>query len=175
MLFNSIVFLVFAPVFFALYFSLRGRARLGWCVVASYFFYAWWDWRFIALLGGSTLVAFYSGRMIDRSDSAGTRKFWIWFCAGLHLAALVFYKYLGFLAGSLSSAFNWFGLHLNYHDPGIILPVGISFYTFSALSYTLDVYRGKIRPSEPSLLVFATYECPRRRSNPARVHVSAAT
>ena len=159
MLFNSIAFLVFAPVFFALYFSLRGRARLAWCVLASYFFYAWWDWRFVGLIAGSTLVAFYSGRMIDRSTSPGERKFWVWFCAGTHLLALAFFKYLGFCAGSLATVLDWFGWHFTWQNPGIILPVGISFYTFTALSYTIDVYRGKIRPAESSLLVFATYEC----------------
>ncbi len=103
MLFNSLAFLIFAPVFFALYFSLRGRARLGWCVLASYFFYAWWDWRFIGLIAGSTLVAFYSGRMIERSELPSTRKFWVWFCAGIHLIALGLFKYLGFCAGSLAT------------------------------------------------------------------------
>ena len=159
MLFNSIAFLVFAPVFFALFFSLRDRAQLAWCVLASYFFYAWWDWRFIGLIGGSTLIAFYSGRMIDRSASLGARRFWIWFCAGIHLTALGLFKYLNFCVGSLATVFDWFGVHFTYQNPGIILPVGISFYTFTALSYTIDVYRGKIRPAEPSLLVFATYEC----------------
>ena len=78
MLFNSIAFLIFAPLFFVLYFNLRGNTRLGWCVMASYFFYAWWDWRFVGLLAGSTLVAFYSARMIVRSRSTGSRKFWLW-------------------------------------------------------------------------------------------------
>jgi len=159
MLFNSIAFLVFAPIFFALYFTLRGRARLAWCVLASYFFYAWWDWRFLGLIAGSTLVAFYSGRMIAHSTSPTARKSWVWVCAGLHLTALGLFKYLNFCTGSLATVFNWFGMHFSYQDPGIILPVGISFYTFTALSYTMDVYRGKIHPAEPSLLVFATYEC----------------
>jgi alginate O-acetyltransferase complex protein AlgI len=159
MLFNSLAFLVFAPVFYILYFSLRGRARLVWCIGASYFFYAWWDWRFVGLIFGSTLVAFYSGRMIGASSSEGGRKFWLWFCVVTHLGALFFFKYFNFLAGSLKSLFHWLGYDLHYENPGILLPVGISFFTFTALSYTIDVYRKKICPAEPSFIVFATYEC----------------
>ena len=159
MLFNSLAFLVFAPVFFILYFSLHGRARLVWCVLASYFFYAWWDWRFVGLIAGSTLVAFYCGRMIGASRSTRSKKFWLWSCVICHLAALGFFKYFNFAAGSLQAALHTLGFDFNYHNPGILLPVGISFYTFTALSYTIDVYRGKIDPPERDLLVFATYEC----------------
>lgn len=159
MLFNSIPFFIFAPIFFAVYFALRGRARLGWCVIASYFFYAWWDWRFVGLLFGSTLVAFYSGTMIGRSDSIFQRRFWLWFCIGSHLMALGFFKYFNFGADSLKTVLHWFGLNLAYQNPGILLPVGISFFTFTALSYTIDIYRRKITSPERSLLVFATYEC----------------
>ena len=69
MLFNSIPFLIFAPIFFLLYFNLRGRARLMWSTVASYFFYAWWDWRFVGLLFGSSAVAFYTGKRIGCAKS----------------------------------------------------------------------------------------------------------
>ena len=159
MLFNSIVFLVFAPIFYVVYFALRDRARLGWCILASYFFYAWWDWRFVGLLAGSTAVAFYSGQMIGRSPTLRSKTFWLWFCAVLHFGALCFYKYLNFCAGSLAEVFKFMGFDVAYSNPGIILPVGISFYTFTALSYVIDVYRNRISPPERSLLVFATYEC----------------
>src|SRR5437868_3816176 len=159
MLFNSLSFLVFAPVFYVLYFSLHGRTRLLWCTLASYFFYAWWDWRFVGLLLGSTVVAFYCAKLIDRSTSKAGRRGWLWCGISLHLLALGFFKYFNFAADSLKSVFHWFGLRIEYHDPGIILPIGISFFTFTALSYILDVYRGKIVTPEPDFLVFATYEC----------------
>ena len=158
MLFNSLSFLVFAPIFYLLYFTLEGRKRLLWCSLASYFFYAWWDWRFVGLLFGSSLVAFYSGKMIGQSRTVKTKKAWLWFCILSHLGALGFFKYLGFCADSLKTVFHWLGVNVAYQNPGIVLPIGISFFTFTALSYTIDVYRGKLRP-EADFLVYATYEC----------------
>lgn len=159
MLFNSISFLIFAPIFFVLYFNLYGRKRLLWCIITSYFFYACWDWRFLGLIIGSTLVAFYSGRMIGKSHSLGIRKFWIYFCIITHLGALCFFKYFIFCSNTIKSIVNTLGFNINYENPTILLPVGISFYTFTALCYTIDIYRGKIKQPEPSLLKFATYEC----------------
>ncbi len=158
MLFNSLSFLVFAPIFYLLYFTLEGRKRLLWCSLASYFFYAWWDWRFVGLLFGSSLVAFCSGKMIGQSRTVKTKKAWLWFCILSHLGALGFFKYFGFCADSLKTVFHWLGVNVAYQNPGIVLPIGISFFTFTALSYTIDVYRGKLRP-EADFLVYATYEC----------------
>ncbi len=159
MLFNSIAFLIFAPIFYLLYFGLRGRARLLWCSAASYFFYAWWDWRFVGLLFGSSLVAFYSGKMIGQSTTVGRKKLWLWFCIGSHLTALGFFKYFNFAADSLKTVFHWLGWNVDYQNPGILLPIGISFFTFTALSYVIDIYRGKIEEPEKDFLVFAAYEC----------------
>jgi alginate O-acetyltransferase complex protein AlgI len=157
--FNSIPFLVFAPVFFILYFSLRSRARLVWCTMASYGFYAWWDWRFAGLILASTLVTFVSGKMIGRGKSTGTKKIWLWLCIGYHLSALVFFKYFNFCADSLKAVLHWIGLSLPFENPTILLPLGISFFTFTAISYVIDVNRGKISPAEQDLLVFCTYRC----------------
>lgn len=158
MLFNSLSFLVFAPIFYILYFNLHGRTRLLWCILASYFFYAWWDWRFVGLLLGSTIVAFLCGRMIGRSTTATQKKTWLWLCILIHLTTLGFFKYLNFAADSLKTAIHWFGFNITYENPGILLPIGISFFTFTALSYTIDVYRGKIM-HERDFLVYASYEC----------------
>ncbi len=159
MLFNSFPFLVFALVFLVVYFNIRGRARLVWCVAASIFFYGWWNWRFTGLLLGSILVSFYSGLMIGKSRSALSRKRWLWFGILSHLAALGFFKYLGFGLDSLRAALHGLGLSASFKTPDILLPIGISFITFSALSYIIDVYRGKVAPPENDLLVFSTYRC----------------
>ena len=158
MLFNSLSFLIFAPVFYLLYFNLHGRNRLLWCIVASYFFYAWWDWRFVGLLFGSTLVAFLCGKMIGRCTDLKGKKTWLWLCIVIHLTTLGVFKYLNFAADSLKTVFHWFGVDIAYENPGILLPIGISFFTFTALSYTIDVYRGKLKP-ERDFLVYASYEC----------------
>jgi D-alanyl-lipoteichoic acid acyltransferase DltB (MBOAT superfamily) len=159
MLFNSVAFLVFAPVFYLGYFNLRGKVRLLWCTLASYFFYAWWDWRFTGLLFASTCIAFTCGKRINESKCEFYRKLWLWLCVGSHLATLAFFKYLNFALESLSTICHWLGFGLPHERLGILLPVGISFFTFTALSYVIDIYRGKIQQSEPSFLVFATYEC----------------
>ncbi len=159
MLFNSLAFLIFAPIFYLVYFATKGRARLLWCTLASYFFYAWWDYRFVLLIAGSTLVAFYSGKGIAAATSPRTKLAWLWACVGSHLAALGFFKYFGFCADSLKTVAHWLGMNVAYETPRILLPVGISFFTFTALSYIIDVYRKKIAPAEKDLLVFATYEC----------------
>ena len=159
MLFNSLTFLVFVPTFFVIYFILKKRARLVWCTLASYLFYAWWDWRFIGLLIGSTLVAFYSGKMIGRSVSRPAKRRWLGFCIIAHLGALGLFKYLDFGLAILKTLLHGIGFDVAFKNPSILLPVGISFMTFTALSYAIDVYRGKINPPESDLLVFTAYRC----------------
>lgn len=159
MLFNSIAFLVFAPLFFLLYFSLYSTRRLAFIVLASYFFYAWWDWRFLGLLGGSTLVTFYSARAVRGTANIALQKIAIGTCIGLHLVALAFFKYTAFLFDSAEHFLASAGIHFTSPEFQITLPVGISFFTFTSLSYIIDVYREKIDPHSSSLLQFATYEC----------------
>ena len=159
MLFNSLAFVVFAAVFFPLYFWLRGRARLWWCLLASYFFYSWWDYRFVVLIGGSTCLTYWCGRRMDRAATPGRRRGWLLVCAGAHLGALAFFKYTNFLLASVGSLLGWAGVATTPPQLDIVLPVGISFYTFTALSYSIDIYRGKLKGADHTLLQFATYEC----------------
>ena len=158
-LFNSIPFMIFAPVFYLVYFGLKGRARLAWCIIASCFFYGWWDWRFVGLLAGSTLISFYSGLKIGQASSFRARRGWLWFCVLAHLLALGLFKYLNFGLKSLNGLLHWAGIDAGFKNSSIILPIGISFITFTALSYIIDVYRGKIDLPEHDLLAFATYRC----------------
>jgi D-alanyl-lipoteichoic acid acyltransferase DltB (MBOAT superfamily) len=131
---------------------------MAWCLVASYFFYAWWDWRFLPLLIMSTLVAYTSGIMIEKAQTRRMRLLWLWLCVAVHVGALAFFKYSAFLAGSLRSVLHWVGVDITHSDPGIILPVGISFYSFIAMNYVFDVSSGRIPKAERNILVFATYE-----------------
>lgn len=157
--FNSFPFLLFVVVFFALYFVLRGRTRLLWSIAASCLYYAWWDWRFLFLLGGSTLLAFWCGRMIGRSRPAHSGSFWLWLCVTIHLLALCFFKYLTPAWQTVKWVLSWAGVEIPLPSLNPSLPNGISFYTFTALSYVLDVYRGKIASPELDLSVFAAHQC----------------
>lgn len=146
MLFNSFEFLLFLPIVFAGYwFVFRGRSVQNLFVVAaSYIFYGWWDMRFLLLIFLTTLLCFGAGRMIRVSQSRSIRK---WIC-GLNIAAnvaiLCFFKYFDFFSENLLLLFSQFGYQLDWFTLDVLLPVGISFYTFQAISYPIDVYRGKI-------------------------------
>ncbi len=156
MLFNSVVFLVFIPVFFLAYFLTRGMARVWVSFVSSYLFYGWWDWRFLGLIIIVTVVNYWSSLRIEASDDQRVRKRWATAAVVGCLALLAVFKYTDFALDTVVSAFSFLGLHLPEVDSGIILPVGISFFTFQSLSYTIDVYR-KTMPAERSLLRFATF------------------
>ncbi|MEO1613088.1 MAG: MBOAT family protein, partial [Pseudomonadota bacterium] len=151
MLFNSFEFLIFFAIFAPAFFLTRGPARLLLCLVASCFFYAWWDWRFLFLLGGSTLTGYVCGRLIHEAAEETRRKLWLWTSIGLHLGVLGVFKYYNFFIDSLIDALALAGITVGIRTLEIILPVGISFYTFQTLSYTIDVYRRQIEP-EPRLL-----------------------
>ncbi|MEL6793750.1 MAG: MBOAT family O-acyltransferase, partial [Pseudomonadota bacterium] len=126
------------------------------CLVASCFFYAWWDWRFLFLLGGSTLTGYVCGRLIHEAAEETRRKLWLWTSIGLHLGVLGVFKYYNFFIDSLIDALALAGITVGIRTLEIILPVGISFYTFQTLSYTIDVYRRQIEP-EPRLLNFSVF------------------
>ena len=158
MLFNSLEFVVFALVFYNFYLHL-GRWRVaqnGWLLAGSYVFYGWWDWRFLSLLLFSTVLDFYLGRKMLRCDDARRRKRLLWASLAGNLGVLGFFKYFNFFVGSAVDAANAVGVTLDPITLGIVLPVGISFYTFQTLSYSIDVYRGEVRPAD-SLLDFAVY------------------
>lgn len=156
MLFNSLIFWLFSAVFFPAYFFTRGRHRLWVCLIASYIFYAWWDWRFLGLIVGLTILNYWLGLFMDTAAPAQRRVALIASIAA-SLCVLGFFKYANFFIESIFSGLAALGFNGVKHHLEIILPIGISFYTFQAMSYTIDLYRRKI-PVERSLLRFATFK-----------------
>ena len=155
MLFNSLAFLVFFPLFLAAYLASRGAVRLWLTLFASYFFYAWWDWRLLPLLWFQTGLDFFVARYLHRMPVTGPRRRLLAVSLGTNLALLGFFKYFHFGVESARGLARAFGFELPEVTLSILLPVGISFYTFQSMSYVIDVYRGEVEP-EPSLLRFAT-------------------
>lgn len=151
MLFNSIEFIIFLPLVFGFYWLLRKSLRWQnmFVVAASYLFYGWWDWRFLLLIAFTTLCSYVSGRLQERTP----RKWIMWANIILNLLILGLFKYYDFFAQSFADTF------LRGHSDRLllhlILPVGISFYTFQALSYSIDVYRRKLAPTRDIIAFFA--------------------
>lgn len=184
MVFNSLTFLIFIALFFPLYFGTRGRARLWVCLLASYLFYGWWDVRFLALIVFSTAMDGWFGMWLSYLDEPeATRNTWqrgswaarffgrltlfasAWglprkavlvFSMAMNLGFLGFFKYFNFFAEGFANMVTSMGMTPSWTTLNIILPVGISFYTFQSMSYTIDVYRREIK-WEPSLLRFAAF------------------
>jgi alginate O-acetyltransferase complex protein AlgI len=156
MVFNSLTFLLFVAVFFPVYFSLKGTWRLLWSLAMSYLFYGWWDYRFLGLIVLSTVVDWWLGIYIDRQEEPGPRKRALVMSMVMNLGFLGFFKYFNFFIDSFIQMQESIGLHPSASTLNIILPVGISFYTFQSMSYTIDVYKKEI-PVEPDLIKFATF------------------
>ena len=156
MVFNSITFLIFIGVFFPLYFSLKGRARLWLCFLASYLFYGWWDWRFLGLIATSTVLDFWIGQTLEQTAESTQRKRLLWLSVAVNLGCLAFFKYFNFFLDSFQILLTNIGYSGELGSLQIILPVGISFYTFQSMSYTIDIYYGKIK-HEKDWLRFATF------------------
>ena len=149
MLFNSIAFGIFLPIVFALYWLLS-KKPLIWqnilLLVSSYYFYGCWDWRFLFLLMFSTILDFYTGlKMADAANLSG-KRFWFWTSIIINLGFLGIFKYYNFFADNLQVALGQLGLHVDFWTLQVILPVGISFYTFHGLSYVIDIYYNRIEP-----------------------------
>lgn len=142
MLFNSFSFLVFFSIVYLLYLIFNQRWQNRMLLVASYFFYGSWDWRFLSLIIISTLLDYCCGRGINYSSSLKNKKIFLFLSIIGNLLILGFFKYYNFFAASLQKFLSLFGLSAHPHLLSIILPVGISFYTFQTMSYTIDVYRG---------------------------------
>jgi alginate O-acetyltransferase complex protein AlgI len=155
LLFNSLAFLVFFPSFLAIYLATHGRVRLWLALFASYFFYAWWNWRLLPLLWFQTGLDFFVARRLYRMTDLRARRRLLALSLGTNLSLLGFFKYFHFGIESARAALRAVGVELPEVTLQIVLPVGISFYTFQSMSYVIDVYRGEIEP-EPSLLRFAT-------------------
>ena len=159
MLFNSIAYLLFIPTVFLLYwfvFQKNLRVQNLVLLISSYVFYGWWDYRFLSLIFLSTIVDYFVGLKIHNGKDKKTKKSYLWISVFFNLGLLGFFKYFNFFIDSLSELFSFFGLSNNYSTLQIILPVGISFYTFQTMSYTLDIYYGKLKPTK-DFITFATF------------------
>ena len=157
MLFNSFSFLIFFIIFYFLYLKIKKQQhRIFLCLLASYIFYGWWDWRFMSLIIFSTVVDFYLGNKIFISKSIKDKKKFLFFSLFSNLGLLFVFKYFNFFIQSFVELSSVFGLHASISSLNIILPVGISFYTFQTLSYTIDIYNKKINP-ERNFITFATF------------------
>lgn len=151
MLFNSLDFAVFLPIVFALYwfvFYRKLKVQNALIVVASYIFYGWWDWRFLSLILFSSIVDYSIGILLNKNDKPLNRKLLLWTSILINLGFLGFFKYYNFFLDNFIQAFSFFGRPIQGNSLNIILPVGISFYTFQTLSYTIDVYRRKLEPTK---------------------------
>ncbi|WP_405202555.1 MBOAT family O-acyltransferase [Dokdonia sp. LLG6352-1] len=159
MLFNSFEYLFFLPLVFMIYWFLLKNTVKGqniFVLLVSYLFYGWWDWRFLALIAFSTLVDYFVGLKMSGEHSQTRKKGLLIVSLTINLGLLGFFKYYNFFVDSWISAFDTLGVSMHKSTLDIILPVGISFYTFQTLSYTIDIYRGKLRPTS-SLINFAAY------------------
>ncbi len=159
MLFNSIDFAIFLPVVFFIYWFLLHKQH-NWqnlfMVAASYVFYGWWDWRFLSLILFSTLIDYLCGRGLASEENPLRRKLYLLASIVINLGFLGFFKYYNFFLDNFRTAFTFFGQDISLRGLNIILPVGISFYTFQTLSYTIDVYRRKLEPTS-DFIAFAAY------------------
>lgn len=159
MLFNSLDFAIFLPVVFVLYwYVLNHNLKLqnALLVLASYLFYGWWDWRFLSLILFSTLVDFGVGHYLARTQAQTKKRLLLWISILVNLGFLGFFKYYNFFLDNFIAAFSFMGSEIQASSLQVILPVGISFYTFQTLSYTLDVYKGKLTPTN-DLIAFSAF------------------
>lgn len=170
MLFNSLEFLIYLPIVFLLYwfvFNRKIKLQNLFIVIVSYLFYGWWDWRFLLLIAFTSLCSWLSGIAIEKvrekndslqEDTSAVRKQCKWITGInilLNLAILGFFKYFNFFVDNFVEAFSLLGITLHKSTLQIILPVGISFYTFQALSYTIDVYRRRLKATNDIVAFFA--------------------
>ena len=148
MFFNSLAFAIFLPIVFFLYwfvFNKTKKAQNALLIIASYYFYSCWDWRFLFLLVFSTFLDYYTGIQIEKGKSEQNRKFWFWLSILVNLGFLGVFKYYNFFAASFSELLNSAGFKASPILLNVILPVGISFYTFHGLSYVIDIYYKRIK------------------------------
>jgi len=158
MLFNSFEFAIYLPVIFILYWFVSQRnlkAQNLLLLVASYVFYGWWDWRFLSLLAFSSLVDYFVGVGFTRIDDSHRRKLLLLASICVNLGFLGFFKYYNFFAESFADVFTLLGKPIEVSRLNIILPVGISFYTFQTLSYSIDCYKRKLEPTKDFVAFFA--------------------
>jgi len=158
MLFNSLEFLLFLPAIFLLYwfvFQKDVKIQNILIVAASYLFYGWWDWRFLSLIIFSSLIDYTLGIQLGKTDNTGRRKALLWISMLVNLGFLGVFKYYNFFADSFADLLQGLGMNADFATLNILLPVGISFYTFQTMSYTIDVYRRKLEPTKDIFAFFA--------------------
>lgn len=165
MSFDTLAFMFFLPCMFLAYRCFAFRRTRGALaqnlitVAGSYIFYGWWDWRFLILIFITTVCSYASGLMLGGLTSPFKRKCVLWINVGINLGILGFFKYYNFFVGNLQALLSPLGIALDNVTIDLILPVGISFYTFQALSYTIDVYRRRISPTNdiPAFFAFISF------------------
>lgn len=158
MTFQSLEYLFFLPVVFLLYWTVCCKNRTlqnGLIVVSSLVFYGWWDWRFLGLLLITVLSTFFAGWCLGKTDNRQRRKTLLVGTIVLNVGILFYYKYFNFFVQAFVDAFSLFGTDLSVSTLKVLLPVGISFYTFTALSYSIDVYQRKVEPTKDILSYMA--------------------
>ena len=149
--FNTIDFAIFLPIVFLLYWFVANKnlkLQNLLIVMASYFFYGFWDWRFLSLIFFSTIVDFTVGKKLRYEENNLKRKILLWTSILVNLGFLGFFKYYNFFIDNLITAFSFLGSEIKPSSLNIILPVGISFYTFQTLSYTIDIYNRRFEPTK---------------------------
>ncbi len=158
MQFNSVVYAMFLPLVFAVYWALAKRslrAQNSFVLAASYLFYGWWDWRFLSLIVLSSAVDYVVGLKLGACEEAHRRKALLGISLAVNVGLLAFFKYFDFFSASLTDLLTTLGFEVHAPTLRIALPVGISFYTFQTLSYTIDIYRRRIRPTKDAVAFFA--------------------
>ena len=156
MLFNSIDFLIFFPIVVLIYFVIPKRTRYIWLLITSYYFYMSWNATYALLILGSTLTTWLAGYLVHRFEKPLGKKLTLWGCLGVNLGILFFFKYFDLFLDTLNKGLGFLNISVIEKPFDVLLPVGISFYTFQALGYILDVYKGKIEP-EKNVLKYALF------------------
>ncbi len=156
MFFNSEEFMIFLPIVLLVYFILPKKIRYIWLLISSYYFYMCWNAKYAILLFTSTILTYTSALLIGKFEKTKLKKIVVATCIILNLGILFFFKYFNFAFDTVQSAFSLLNIQLNVPKIDVILPMGISFYIFQALSYTIDVYRGEVKP-EKNVLKYALF------------------
>ncbi len=158
MLFNSLHYLIFLPIVVVLYYLLPHRWRWLLLLVASYYFYMCWKAEYAVLLLISTATAYFTGLGLERTEDPRVKKRLLWGCIGFLLAILFTFKYFNFANATLRHLFAALSIPMEIPYSNLLLPIGISFYTFQKISYVVDVYHGRVR-AEKHFGIFAVYSC----------------
>ncbi|TMM53877.1 MBOAT family protein [Maribacter algarum] len=151
MFFNSIDFAIYLPIVFILYWFVTNKnlkLQNSLILVASYVFYGWWDWRFLSLIFLSTIIDYSVGRQLFREENTLKRRLLLWISIIINIGLLGAFKYYNFFLDNFINVFSFFGTDIKANTLNIILPVGISFYTFQTLSYTIDIYKKRLSPTK---------------------------